>query len=164
MKLTIKQLKQIINEELRGVLYESDRGPGYGVWDGKKLHALPMSIPEGVPAELMSKLAQVADVDPTQAIELAASLVGEGQIEEISDYFYELAIAGLAKDHSIEVVEEPIEDTVYFYESDEDGEMIFHSDVPITMPKEKLYKYAKRVKAAADRVLKMTKFGTTPKF
>ena len=37
MKLTTKQLKQIIAEELRGVLRESDRGPGYGMWDGKLL-------------------------------------------------------------------------------------------------------------------------------
>ena len=158
MKLTNKQLKKIIAEELHNLLKESDRGSGYIVKAGNKTYALPMSIPEGIPAELMSKLAQLADADPTHAIELAASVTDGGQIDEISDYFYELAIAGLAKDGSIEVVEEMLEDTIYFYEKDDNGEMIFHSDVPITMSKEKLYKYAKRVKAAAGRPTRLTKF------
>ena len=118
MKLTTKQLKQIIKEELRDIVAEMDesyssvkRAPtGYSLWDGRTFHKLPMNIPKGIPAKHMQKLIQVALVDPKEAALLGSSYGGD--LKEITDFFYDVAIAELTKDRAYDV---QIDETDPFY-------------------------------------------------
>ena len=146
MKISKSRLKQIIKEELRSVLTElHDEEPGYTMRTASGEHVpYPTDIPEGLPADLMLKLQQLAVADPAHASELAASLIQDYEkLEEISDYLYDFAIAELTKNSRVSVI---IDDgdtgfgpaKIHIYE-EEDGEMYFAGNFPRTAPRSEVY-------------------------
>ena len=140
MKLSNEQLKEIIKEELQGVLMElHNEEPGYTLWSGSEHIDLPMDMPEGLPADLMLKLKQLAIDDPAHASELAAGLVPDDEkAREVSDYLYDIAIAHLTKNSGISAIVDVAK--IFIYE-EEEGELFFANDFPRTAPRSEIYEY-----------------------
>ena len=141
MELTTKQLKQIIIEELRGVLVElNNEEPGYTMYSASGEHIpYPTDIPEGLPADLMLKLQQLAIDDPAHASELGAALAQDDEkAKEISDYLYDVAIAHLTKNNGIQAIVDVAK--IFIYE-EEEGELFFANDFPRTAPRSEVYEY-----------------------
>ena len=151
MKLTNKQLKQIIAEELRGVLMEvkygrDDTPHEYSLWNGTDHVPYPMDPPEGLPADFMLKLQQLAADDPAQAAELAAGLVQDDEkAKEMSDYLYDIAIAHFSKNSILSaVIDAPNNEIVVFTEqNDWDGDLYYVEAFPMTTPRSEVYEYMK---------------------
>ena len=155
MKLTTKQLKQIIKEEIRNIVAEMDesyssvkRAPfGYSLWDGQTFHKLPMDMPEGIPAKHMQKLTQVALEDPKEAALLGSSFGGD--LQEITDFFYDVAIAELTKDRAYDVqIDEtdPFYHIVIYEDLDGDGALLPVGEFEKGTSKEEVYDSLKMFK------------------
>lgn len=151
MKLTTKQLKQIIAEELRGVLMEVKYGRDdtpyeYSLWNGTDHVPYPMGPPKGLPDDFMFKLQQLAIDDPSYASELTAGLpLDDEKAEEISEYLYDVAIAHLTKNSILSaVIDAPNNEIVVFTEqNDWDGDLYYVEAFPMTTPRSEVYEYMK---------------------
>ena len=140
MKISKSRLKQIIKEELRRVLMElHNEESGYTLYTSGEHVPYPTDIPEGLPADLMLKLQQLAVADPAHASELAASLTQDDEkVKEISEYLYDVAIAHLTKNSGIQAIVDI--DKIFIYE-EEEGELFFANDFPRAAPRSEVYEY-----------------------
>ena len=151
MKLTNKQLKQIIIEELRGVLMEvkygqDDTPSEYTLWNGTDHIPYPMGPPEGLPADFMLKLQKLAIDDPMQASELSAGLIQDSEkLKEISDYFFDVAIAHITKKSRLSAVVDAPNNEIVIFEEEMDGDLYFANNFPLTIPKSEVYEYMKQL-------------------
>jgi hypothetical protein len=151
MKLSTKQLKQIIIEELRGVLMEvkygqDDTPAEYSLWNGTDHVPYPMGPPEGIPANFMLKLQQLAADDPAQAAELAAGLVQDDEkAKEISDYLYDIAIAHITKKTRLSAIVDERNNEIVIFEEEMDGELYFANNFPLSIPRSEVYDYMKQL-------------------
>ena len=151
MKLTNKQLKQIIIEELRGVLMEvkygqDDTPSEYTLWNGSEHIDMPMDVPEGLKADFMFKLKQLAIDDPAQAAELAAGLVQDDEkAKEISDYLYDVAIAHITKKSRLSAVVDAPNNEIVIFEEEMDGDLYLAEEFPMTIPRSEVYEYMKEL-------------------
>ena len=151
MKLTTKQLKQIIAEELRGVLMEvkygqDDTPAEYSLWNGSEHIDMPMDEPEGIPADFMFKLKQLAIEDPMQASELSAGLIQDSEkLKEVSDYLYDVAIAHITKKSRLSAIVDAPNNEIVIFEEEMDGELYFANNFPLTIPRSEVYDYMKQL-------------------
>ena len=151
MKLTTKQLKQIIIEELRGVLMEVKHGQDdtpaeYTLWNGTDHVPYPMGPPEGLPDDFMFKLQQLAIDDPSYASELTSGLpLDDEKAEEISEYLYDVAIAHLTKKSRLSAVVDAPNNEIVIFEEEMDGDLYFANNFPLTTPRSEVYEYMKQL-------------------
>ena len=151
MKLTAKQLKQIIIEELRGVLMEVKYGQDdtpykYSLWNGSQHIDMPMDVPEGLPADFMLKLEKLAIDDPMQASELSAGLIQDSEkLKEVSDYLFDVAIAHITKKSRLSAVVDAQNNEIVIFEEEMDGDLYFANNFPLTTPRSEVYDYMKQL-------------------
>ena len=151
MKLTNKQLKQIIIEELRGVLMEvkygqDDTSYKYSLWNGSQHIDMPMDVPEGLPADFMLKLEKLAIDDPMQASELSAGLIQDSEkLKEVSDYLFDVAIAHITKKSRLSAVVDAQNNEIVIFEEEMDGDLYFANNFPLTTPRSEVYDYMKQL-------------------
>ena len=151
MKLTNKQIRQIIKEELRGILMEvkygqDDTPSEYSLWNGSEHIVMPMDMPEGLPAGFMLKLQQLAIEDPMQASELSAGLIQDSEkLKEVSDYLYDVAIAHITKKTRLSAVVDAPNNEIVIFEEEMDGDLYYAETFPMTTPRSEVYDYMKQL-------------------